>query len=378
MNPLLTELRAAQTQLVRFLDWPDADWRRQFHPDLSPAAWHVGHTAVVEAFWIREQVLAQPIPDAWKALYFPELIAKSARAQKLPAHAALRAFVERLFEENGALLQTAPPAHALMQHDYLWLFLLQHHHQHLEILAQIAQERALADAIPHRVQRPLAPQLSATALCQCEAGEATIGNAGIDAYDNERPVHRVALAAYSLGAHPVSNGQYLGFMLAGGYDNRAYWSDAGWAWLARAHQHAPHPWRQDETGQWYTLATGAPCDLVAADAVVGLSYFEAEAYAQYAQARLPHEYEWEQAARAGAIAADTVGAWEWCANAFFPYPGFKPFPYAGYSTPWFDGNHLSLRGGSRFTAARIRRPSFRNFYTADKRHIFAGLRLAYS
>jgi len=101
---------------------------------------------------------------------------------------------------------------------------------------------------------------------------------------------------------------------------------------------------------------------------------------------LPSEQEWEYAATFGAIARESAQkegnplnekVWEWCANLFYPYPGFKAFPYDGYSAPWF-GTHYVLRGGSRYTAACIQRPTFRNFYTADKRHIFAGLRLAES
>ena len=73
----------------------------------------------------------------------------------------------------------------------------------------------------------------------------------------------------------------------------------------------------------------------------------------------------------------TGRAWEWCDNSFYPYDGFRPFPYEEYSAPWFNGNHYSLRGGSLHTRPAIRRPSFRNFYQPDKRHIFAGLRLVY-
>jgi iron(II)-dependent oxidoreductase len=74
---------------------------------------------------------------------------------------------------------------------------------------------------------------------------------------------------------------------------------------------------------------------------------------------------------------DSGHVWEWCANTFFPYPGFKPFPYDEYSLPWFDGQHYSLRGGSRHTRRDLRRCSFRNFYTPEKRHVFAGVRLAW-
>ena len=116
--------------------------------------------------------------------------------------------------------------------------------------------------------------------------------------------------------------------------------------------------------------------------VSGLNWYEADAYAHYAGARLPHEIEWESAMKTeggkGATELwDTTGqAWEWCANTFYPYDGFKAFPYSRYSTPWFDDQHFTLRGSSPFTGEATRRPSFRNFYQPGKRHIFAGLRLA--
>jgi iron(II)-dependent oxidoreductase len=126
-------------------------------------------------------------------------------------------------------------------------------------------------------------------------------------------------------------------------------------------------------------------DLPGDAAVSGISYYEAQAYVQwlkqtrpdsFADVRLPHEYEWEIARRLQLL-EDCGQAWEWCSNTFHPYPGFQAFPYDRYSKAWFDGNHFTLRGGSLQTRPAIKRPAFRNFYNADKRHIFAGLRLAY-
>lgn len=117
-------------------------------------------------------------------------------------------------------------------------------------------------------------------------------------------------------------------------------------------------------------------DLAADDPVSGVNHHEASAFARWAGARLPHEYEWESAARRRLL--ERSGAvWEWCANVFHPYIGFAAFPYEGYSVPYFDGRHFTLRGGSRLTQAPIRRPTFRNYYTAEKRHICAGIRLVF-
>ena len=124
------------------------------------------------------------------------------------------------------------------------------------------------------------------------------------------------------------------------------------------------------------IGLNGPYELAADTAVHGINHYEASACAAWAGARLPHEYQWEAAHRSRQL--DDVGrAWEWCANSFHPYNGFSAFPYEGYSTPWFDGTHYSLRGASLHTRPELRRASFRNFYTAEKRHIFAGLRLVY-
>ena len=101
-----------------------------------------------------------------------------------------------------------------------------------------------------------------------------------------------------------------------------------------------------------------------------------ETAAAWADARLPHEFEWEAAADLGLL--QNIGyVWEWCSNALSPYPGFQAFPYDRYSTPWFDDHHLVLRGGSLYTDPGLRRNSFRNFFEPHVRHHFGGLRLAF-
>lgn len=344
---------------------PDAT-HVQLHPELSPAAWHLGHMGTVENFWVREQVAGQPLSVADKALWFPELTPKSERAARLPALAEIVARVRADHAHNRALLR-AGGAHPLLAENYLPHFLLQHHAQHVETLQQIRLQhwRQSVSDLTCPIIEPcaLAPQFVEIPTVVFEAG-----NAGVEAFDNECPRHRVALAPYAIAAHAVTNGAYLGFMQAGGYRERRYWSHAGWRWRNAAQVAAPHYWRATPHG-WR-----GPAGVTSDSAVFGISYYEAEAFAHYAGARLPHEHEWEYAASNGLIVWG--GAWEWCANAFYPYPGFTAFPYVGYSQPWFDGAHRTLRGASRFTPASIRRAAFRNFYPPTHRHVFAGIRLA--
>ena len=350
------------------LQLPPDTIHAQLHPELSPAAWHLGHMGAVENFWVQEQVAGQPLTQADKALWFPELTPKRERAARLPALAEIIARIRADHAHNRALLR-AGGAHPLLAENYLPHFLLQHHAQHVETLQQIRLQH-WRQSVSNLTGPIIEPHAPARQFIEVPPVAFEAGNAGVEAFDNECPRHRVALAPYAIAVHAVTNGEYLEFMQAGGYRERRYWSDAGWAWRQDARVDAPCYWRATQQG--FCGPEGVTDD----SAIVGISYHEAEAFAHYAGARLPHEHEWEYAASNGLIVCGR--AWEWCANAFYPYPGFKPFPYVGYSQPWFDGAHQTLRGASSFTPACLRRATFRNFYPRAHRHVLAGVRLAAS
>ncbi len=377
---------AAQLARAHELAWQavdglsEAEIRQQYHPDISPLGWHLGHLAFAQLYWTREVLDGEPLPDALKSLYFPERSPKPLRAQRLPPIEALHAFARQAHEEALARLSDSTRATRpeLLHDDYLVHFLIQHNSQHVETMHQGRQARALNDYVPGEGHAPCAPQPPVLPTLTFTDQITEIGHHGGPVpYDNELPRHAVRLQPYALAAEPVTNAQYLGFMTAGGYARRELWSEAGWHAREQIQVAAPYHWRRDADGQWVRVEPDGIAALDPDAAVSGLSHYEAQAYARYTGCRLPTEAEWEHAATSGAVLAHGT-AWEWCAEAFAPYPGFRPFPYEGYSTPWFDGRHYVLRGASRYTAAGIRRPTFRNFYTADKRHIFAGLRLAQS
>jgi iron(II)-dependent oxidoreductase len=236
-----------------------------------------------------------------------------------------------------------------------------------------------------------------------------------DGWDNEREAHSVLVPAFSIQKTPVTNGEWLAFIEAGGYDIDAHWSAAGRAWKRRVNAKCPLYWHEAGPGQWFERTLAGVLPLVEAAPVCHLSWYEAEAFARHAGARLPTECEWERVASDGVgeklrfpwgnLAHEHVdwalnrcvrsavgsfpqnasrsgvldlvgGVWEWTEEVFGPYPGFTAQAYAGYSEPWFDGKHRVARGGSYVTEPELGRSTFRNWYPPEMRLPFLGLRLA--
>lgn len=233
-------------------------------------------------------------------------------------------------------------------------------------------------------------------------------------FDNEKWAHPVAVPPFRMARAPVTHRQFAAFVQDQGYRRREFWSAAGWAWRTTAKAEAPVYWRRDG-GQWrvrwFDRETPLPLDAP----VIFVNWFEAQAYCRWAGRRLPAEAEWEMAAAASpgarrrrhpwgdaspdAARANLYGAgggladvgafpqgdsawgcrqmtgnvWEWTQDSFLPYPGFVVDPYRDYSAPWF-GSHKVLRGGCFATAPRLIRNTWRNFYTPDRRDVFAGFR----
>lgn len=334
----------------------------------------------IEQHWIRKRLCGEPPAEpALHALYFPELSPKGTRGLRLPRKQTLLQWAETRQREHLALLVDPPAAalaHPLWHDDYLLLLLLQHHAQHVETMRMALAQRnaqAAASANGSRIE----PRHAAPDCVRLPAGEYRLGCGDSRAYDNEQPPRTVRLPEWRLMRRPVRNDEYLAFIADGGYRSRRWWSEAGWHWREAQGVEHPEHWRQDGTGGWLqiTPAGSEPLDPIAT--LLGISYYEAEAYAHWLGGCLPHEYHWEAAAAAGVLEG-IGGAWEWCGNRFHPYPGFRAFPYDGYSLPWFDGRHGVLRGASPYTLPWVRRPSFRNFYEFGKRHVFAGCRVAWA
>jgi iron(II)-dependent oxidoreductase len=234
--------------------------------------------------------------------------------------------------------------------------------------------------------------------------------------DNERPAHVVELPAFRIGRFPVTNAQWQDFVADGGYGEPRWWSAAGWRHRMEAGLERPLFWSADGSRRRFGVVEEIP----PREPVQHVCFFEAEAYAAWAGARLPTEQEWEKAcawdpvagrrrrwpwgdldpapglanlggsalrpAEVGAFpaGASAYGAeqmigdvWEWTSSDFRPWPGFAPMLYRDYSAPFFGNDHRVLRGGSWAVGASAIRPSFRNWDLPIRRQIFCGLRLAW-
>ena len=219
-------------------------------------------------------------------------------------------------------------------------------------------------------------------------------------YDNEGPRHRFFLNAFCLANRLVTNGQYLAFMDDGGYETPELWLSMGWATREEQGWTAPSYWKKRD-GRWVHFTLAGLRDVDPDEPVCHVSYFEADAYARWAGARLPIEHEWEIAARTTPLQGNFVeGAhyhpvaasasddgssllqvygdvWEWTRSPYAPYPGYEPMPGAlGEYNGKFMCNQFVLRGGSCATSATHIRPTYRNFFPPDARWQFMGIRLA--
>ena len=202
-----------------------------------------------------------------------------------------------------------------------------------------------------------------------------IGHQGEDfCFDNELNRHKVYLPESEIRKTGVSNGEYLEFIKAGGYENFDYWHDEGWSWIKNHAIKAPLYWHlMDDTWFEYDLDGLRPLDLL--KPVKHISYYEAHAFAEWQQMRLPTEFEWE-------IASPHLNkghTWEWTGSAYLPYPGFAKAPGAlGEYNGKFMVNQMVLRGASVVTPAHHSRSTYRNFFHPNMRWQYSGIRLAKS
>lgn len=365
----------------------------QSMPEASPSKWHLAHTS-----WFFETFLLEPFEAGFKPFhpafrvlfnsYYNGVGDKHPRAQRglltrpdLDEVLAYRAAVD---QRILALLQ-ARPGDARMAE--LMALGLHHEQQHQELmltdLLHLLAQNPLQPAYRSDAQ-DLTPPVSAQAWLRFAGGLQDMGHRGNGfCFDNELPAHQQFLQPFELATRLVSNAEFLAFVEAGGYHQPELWLAEGWDWLRSQGLSKPLYWRQDDAGPWMAFGLHGLQPLDPHAPACHLSLFEADAFARWAGARLPTEFEWETAARAAsqipALQQMHGHVWQWTSSSYAPYPGFAPAAGAvGEYNGKFMVNQYVLRGSSLATPGGHARDSYRNFFPAHTRWQFSGIRLARS
>lgn len=385
------------------------DFVVQTMPDVSPTKWHLAHVT-----WFFEHFVLLPRLADYRVFdsrfeylfnsYYYSVGQMHRRPQRgflsRPTVAEIRSYRQHVDEAMLQLLERSAEDPTL---DFLVTLGMNHEQQHQELL--------LTD-IKHVLGcNPLTPTLRDTPLC--EAGETAslefvtgpsglheIGaTGGAFCFDNETPAHKTLLHEHQLANRPVTNGEYRTFIESGAYDKNSLWLSDGWATVREQGWNRPLYW-SDDFSRYYTL--GGMRDIDDHAPVCHVSFYEADAFARWAGARLPTEAELEVAARDHDIkgnfvesgylhpAADDANAsagfrqmfgdvWEWTQSAYSSYPGFQPLEGSlGEYNGKFMSNQMVLRGGSCATPTSHMRATYRNFFYPNARWQFSGIRLAKS
>jgi ergothioneine biosynthesis protein EgtB len=396
--------------------------------DVSPMRWHLAHTTwFFETFLLREQPGYKVFDEQFNFLfnsYYNTIGTQYPRHRRgLLSRPSLQRIKDYRVYVDEQMLTRLPNPDFTVPHWELLQIGLNHEQQHQELmLTDIKHVLACNPCHPAYSDAPIADSLSASSdpLSQHEwikirAGNYQIGHQGIGfAFDNELPRHTVYLHDYEISPCLVTCGEYLEFIHAGGYERPEFWLSLGWNTVCEQHWRAPLYW-QETRGTWqqFTLAGMQP--IVGAQPVTHLSYFEADAYARWRGLRLPTEAEWEIACeqtirhdqttslafadelflgnhaihptqRHVVNLADTnqlapfglMGSvWQWTSSSYAAYPGYRPPVGAvGEYNGKFMCNQYILRGGSVATNSNHIRTTYRNFFPADTRWQFSGIRLA--
>ena len=367
----------------------------QSMPDTSPTKWHLAHTS-----WFFESVVLLPFLPGYKVFdttfsylfnsYYEALGPRHPRPQRglltRPSLSHVLAYREHVDAAVQKLLSNliAPSPQALA----LLTLGLNHEQQHQELL--------LTDALHLLSSNPMLPSYDA-ALPHAKAcsealewltfdeGLRTFGRA-VDApgfaFDNETPAHQRFVQGFQIASCLVNCGDYLAFIQDGGYENADLWLSEGRAQVLENGWHCPLYWLapndpRADSDQWQVFGLSGVQALEKDAPVSNLSFYEASAFAQWAGARLPTEFEWETACQHSGMNDMHGQVWQWTRSAYEPYPGFVPASGAvrEYNGKFMVGQQV-LRGSSLVTPSQHSRHTYRNFFPASARWQFSGLRLA--
>lgn len=384
--------------------------------DVSPTKWHRAHTT-----WFFETFLLKPHLDGYSEAdplyhylfnsYYEAAGPRHPRPQRgiisRPSTAEVADYRRWVDEAMIRLLDAGVPRAV----EDLATLGLNHEQQHQELLLMdikhVLSCNPIQPAYRTEPDRASAVSGSGAVWIRFEGGRQAIGHdGGSFAFDNESPRHEVLLGAYELSSRLVTCGDWLEFVADGGYRTPTLWLSDGWAAAQSAGWSAPLYWNRTGDGltadSWELFTLVGAREIRSDEPVCHLSYYEADAFARWAGARLPTEAEWEAAAGSIGGAPEAADAnllpsgtlhplpaqgdglaqmfgdvWEWTSSAYSPYPGFAPAPGAvGEYNGKFMVNQMVLRGGCCATPAGHVRATYRNFFGPGTRWHFSGLRLA--
>jgi iron(II)-dependent oxidoreductase len=416
---LAQELTRGRERTLRLVDFDDAELHRQYDPLMSPLVWDLAHIGQQEELWLlRDGNPERPgmLIPAVERLYdaFEHSRASRVELPLLPPSDA-RSYCATVRAKALDALDALPADASAFNFGLV----ISHENQHDETMLQALNLRAGPPLLDAGSGLPAGrPGVAGTSVL-VPGGPFTLGVDELSephSLDNERPAHVVDVPSFRIGRVPVTNAEWRQFIDDGGYQQSRWWSERGWAYRQQAGLVAPQYWNADGTRTRFGHVEAIPGD----EPVQHVTYFEAQAYAAWAGARLPSEIEWEKACawdpatgsrrrfpwgaseptaglanlggdalRPAPVGAYPAGAsaygaeqllgdvWEWTSSALRPWPGFTPMIYERYTQPFFDGDYRVLRGGSWAVAAGILRPSFRNWDHPIRRQIFSGVRLAW-
>ena len=377
--------------------------------DASPSKWHLAHsTWFFERFVLGARDGYVPVDARWDFLfnsYYQSVGPMHARPQRgLVSRPSLTEVLDYRAQVDARMARYLDGGDVDVDTARVLLLGTHHEQQHQELLLTDIKHALFSNPLTPAYRDDLQTRAGQTATLRWIARDETVSEigaapwpqAGDFAFDSESPRHRVLVSAHALANRPVSNAEYAEFVADGGYQQPGLWMSEGWALLQAEGLQRPLYWHADGARE-FTLAGWRARDPHAPACHV--SYFEADAFARWAGARLPTEAEWEQAATGAAVEGnfvegdalhpqaapgDSTGlqqlfgdVWEWTSTAYTSYPGFKPLPgsLGEYNGKFMCGQWI-LRGGSCATPRDHMRASYRNFFPPPARWQFSGLRLA--
>jgi iron(II)-dependent oxidoreductase len=411
---MLTDAR--QRTLALVADLTDEQMRVPCMDIINPLIWEMGHLAWFQEKWaLRHLRDLQPIrPDA-DSLWDSAAVAHDARWElPLPSRGETLVYMQQVLDR---VLEKLSQGDASPDESYFHWLVAMHEDMHGEAVTYTRQTLGYP-APKFSLDELRDPPDLAEDVCDEDVfvpgGRYDLGAepGALFVFDNEKWAHPIELPPFAIARTPVTNAQFAAFVDDGGYHEKKFWSEEGWRWRQKSEASMPVYWLA-EGGRWMVRHFDQTTVLAADQPVIHVNWYEAEAYCGSAKRRLPTEAEWELAATglerkrrfpwgseaptpeladldarsAGCLPAAALPAgdsvfgcrqmignvWEWTATAFGPHAGFERDPYQEYSAPWF-GDHRVLRGGCFATQPRLLRPTWRNFYTPDRRDVWAGFR----